>query len=228
MGRKRAGTGDGDEGRTVGVHRRLVSSRGSFGMSCPGNRQKTHVTAEVGGCPWLSTVGRCVCRWVGGLPCLVKGGGTGGNISSRPTPSLSKCPPPPFVCFVCSSLFSGRASLRHRRRSCASRLCFLFAFDWPGLFVVCQSSLSTTHTRRLLIRFHPRRRFPARRRQTHQTSSYIPSYLVRRSSWLPGERRGGFSNPILQTITTTNPPSYDNPRHEPSWLKPTPPPPQPH
>lgn len=146
-----------------------------------------------------------------------EGGGDGGKyiVSSNSFPV--EVSPPPFVCFVCSSLFSGRASLRHRRRSCASRLCFSFAFDWPGLFVVCQSSLSTTHTCRLLIRFHPRRRFPARRRrQTHQTSSYIPSYLVRRSSWLPGERRGGFSNPILQTITTTNPPSYDNPRHEPS------------
>lgn len=93
MGRKRAGTGDGDEGRTVGVHRRLVSSRGSFGMSCPGNRQKTHVTAEVGGCPWLSTVGRCVCRWVGGLPCLVKGGDGGKYIVSSNSFPVEVSPP---------------------------------------------------------------------------------------------------------------------------------------
>lgn len=149
MGRKRAGTGDGDEGRTVGVHRRLVSSRGSFGMSCPGNRQKTHVTAEVGGCPWLSTVGRCVCRWVGGLPCLVKGGGTGGNISSRPTPSLSKCPPLRlFVSFARPSSLEERLSV-----IVAEAVLLVFASRSPLTGRACLLFASPHYQRHTLVAF---------------------------------------------------------------------------
>jgi len=153
---------------------------------------------------------RCACRRVGFAMPGEGGGGRLGRIYRLDQPLPCRGVPPPFVCFVCSSLSSGRASLRHCR-SCAS-LRFLFSFDWSGLFAVCQSSHSlrpTTHLSPSHLILAPvdnsLRDDDKRTRPRH--ISYPTWFAV--PPGFPEKVVAGFSNPIHQTITTpitTNPP----------------------
>lgn len=83
-------------------------------MSCPGDRQKTHVIVEVGGCPWLSTVG---AAFVGGLKGGEVEGGRGEYIVSNFFP-VEVSPLRLFVSFARPS------PLEERLSASSQKLCF--------------------------------------------------------------------------------------------------------